>query len=57
VHQYLKLSHYAPKQSHYVLLCSMYLATIMLQNYAGIIHQGLALHTGTSETRYTYCLH
>ena len=42
--QYLKLSNYAPKQNHYVQLCSHLLGYHYVQNYAGIICQGL---TGT----------
>ena len=39
--QYLKLSHYALKQSHYAQLCSHLFGYHYAQNYAGIIRQGL----------------
>ena len=40
VSQYLKLSHYAPKHSHYAQLCSHLFGYHYAQNYAIIIYQG-----------------
>jgi len=52
--QYVKLSHYAPKQCYYAQLCSHLSGYHYAQNYAGIIRQGLV--TGQFLVKNALCL-